>query len=299
MKKRTILIILIGVFTLVYNLNTFAIVGGVTPTYELQIGPYSAKKLANAQEQIYYAYKNWLSAQNMVKKQTSQERLLQSLFGGSNTLKIMNKNWGDLSPEEIEEVINLSHDLYFENTSEIVADNIVNNDVVNQIEKGDKNLKKAISIWQNETDPNNRDLSEKERLKREREKVQTREKKVNDLYKEQLLKYDDELTLLDNKELDTSKILAEYNKKNMNKGEEIIQKELVKIQNKFNQKLGKANISASLKIQNQLMLILAQTQLRTLQSMNDLNKLMTYTTMNENYKELNNRKIEIRLKEVD
>jgi hypothetical protein len=302
MKKRVLIIILICILAI--GTKVYAI--GLTPTYELQIGEYAAKKVADRAEEIHYAYQSWLELQNIIQRYDNQNTLLQSIFGNSELIELAKKDFEDLSYEELEKIIELSHDVYFEDTGEIVKDNVANNEILEKVIESKEHIDKATGVWQEEEleAKNKQALSKEERIKKEKEKVKQRKDKLEKVYTKQLLKYDNKVPVLADeeladKEIDTSKVLKKYGKINIPTWTKNTQQELEVIQEKFDNKLDEANIATSLKIQNQLLLLLVQTELRSLDSVADLNKIMTYTTMYENYERLREKQIDIRLDEVN
>ncbi|SEM73415.1 hypothetical protein SAMN04488698_11422 [Candidatus Frackibacter sp. WG12] len=303
MKKKILLLVLVGVLMLAYNLNTFALLGDQAipqAVYRVPMGS-EVKYLEDNVQKLLYLNEQVMKLKKQLDQYKDQEALFRALLGNSKLLDLADYDFDNMSLEEWKEVIRTAADIIYADV-DVVKSSTNNKPSKQRVEKI-KEFRKVMAgdsdseSQSNDQDPiidSNPDTSKQERNEEQIKNLKARLNNLSKLYNQLLSRY---MNLEIYKDKSSQPIVVPkadsmptYIKKT--------QKDLEQIEDNMakNQNLKRSNIPALLQSLNKQMLFNNQINLKILQALSDLNKMQAVKTNKDSIDEVKEYYIEMKHK---
>ncbi|SDC31425.1 MULTISPECIES: hypothetical protein [unclassified Candidatus Frackibacter] len=303
MKKKILLLVLVGVLMLAYNLNTFALLGDQAipqAVYRVPMGS-EVKYLEDNVQKLLYLNEQVMKLKKQLDQYKDQEALFRALLGNSKLLDLADYDFDNMSLEEWKEVIRTAADIIYADV-DVVKSSTNNKPSKQRVEKI-KEFRKVMAgdsdseSQSNDQDPiidSNPDTSKQERNEEQIKNLKARLNNLSKLYNQLLSRY---MNLEIYKDKSSQPIVVPkadsmptYIKKT--------QKDLEQIEDNMakNQNLKRSNIPALLQSLNKQMLFNNQINLKILQALSDLNKMQAVKTNKDSIDEVKEDYIEMKHK---
>jgi len=302
-KKKILLLVLVGVLMLAYNLNTFALLGDQAipqAVYRVPMGS-EVKYLEDNVQKLLYLNEQVMKLKKQLDQYKDQEALFRALLGNSKLLDLADYDFDNMSLEEWKEVIRTAADIIYADV-DVVKSSTNNKPSKQRVEKI-KEFRKVMAgdsdseSQSNDQDPiidSNPDTSKQERNEEQIKNLKARLNNLSKLYNQLLSRY---MNLEIYKDKSSQPIVVPkadsmptYIKKT--------QKDLEQIEDNMakNQNLKRSNIPALLQSLNKQMLFNNQINLKILQALSDLNKMQAVKTNKDSIDEVKEDYIEMKHK---